>query len=120
MLTLVYLFCSTIKGVMALEYCVLLLAFVPLFVIFLSVLKRGFVDVYERMKLRSSIAFTLFMIVMGLRLATYTFVQFSRHSRTFMETMRGEIPIYLTEILIALCYLKIIVSLYAQHKKKQE
>ena len=37
-----------------------------------------------------------------------------------MESLRGELPMYVSEIIIALCYLKIIVSLYEQQKKKDE
>mmetsp|Transcript_7494 Transcript_7494/g.10629 ORF Transcript_7494/g.10629 Transcript_7494/m.10629 type:complete len:140 (-) Transcript_7494:1351-1770(-) len=108
------------KGVMAFEYGVLLLAFVPLFVGFIRMLKHSFTQVYEKMKVRSSVAFTAFMIVLLFRYAAYVLIQFTTVEWAYVETLRGEIPLYISEIIIALSYLKIIVSLYEQQKKKDE
>ena len=35
-----------------------------------------------------------------------------------VETLRGEIPLYISEVLIALCYMRIMVSTYQDQKRK--
>ena len=107
---------TVMEGVMAFEYGVLLLAFIPLFVAFMQLLKRSFEDVYNGMKVRSSIAFTAFMLVLIFRLTVYCLIQFSTVKWVYAENVKGEIPLYISEILIALCYLKMIVSLHQQQK----
>ena len=103
---------TVMESIMALEYGVLLLAFIPLFVAFMQLLKRSFEDVYNGMKVRSAIAFTAFMIVLIFRMTVYSMIQFSTVKWVYAENIKGEIPLYISEILIALCYLKMIVSLH--------
>lgn len=103
---------TAIMALMAFEYGVLMLAFIPLFTAFMQLLKRSFESVYDRMKVRSSIAFTAFMLVLIFRYIVYSFISFATVKWRFIENLRGEIPLYISEILIALCYLKMIVSLH--------
>ena len=100
------------KGFTAFEYGVIIVAFIPLFVAFIRMLKRSFRSVYQKMKVRSSVAFTIFMIVLLFRYVVYNIIQFTQTDWAYAETLRGEIPLYISEIIITLCYLKIIVSLY--------
>ena len=110
----------TLKAVMAFEYGLLLVAFVPLFVAFLLLLKRNFESMYHAVKVRISIFFVVSMLVLGFRFVCYNFIQFSHGKWQFVETLRGEIPLYLSEILIAFCYTYIIFRLARQQQRKQE
>ena len=97
---------------MAFEYALIILAFVPLFIAFIRMLKRSFSSVYNKMVVRSSIAFACFMLVLIFRYVVYSLIQFTNVEWAYVETLRGEVPLYVSEIIIALSYLKIIVSLY--------
>ena len=104
---------------MSMAYGIIFIVFFPLFIIFIRLLKLSFNDMYQRMKCKLYIAFTVFMIVLGFRFAAYNLIQFSNVSWISVETLRGEIPLYISEIFIAICYLKIMVSLYRKQKRKQ-
>ena len=93
-------------------YSLIFLAFFPLFIAFIRVLKRSFIEVYLRMRFRLYITFTLFMICVGFRLCGYYLIQFSSLPWLSVETVEGEIPLYISEIFIALCYMKVMSSLY--------
>lgn len=103
---------TVMESFMAFEYGVLMLAFIPLFTAFMVVLKRSFETVYHRMKVRSSIAFTGFMILLIFRYVVYNLISFSSFRWVYAESVKGEIPLYISEIIIALCYLKLVVSLH--------
>ena len=104
---------------MAFAYGVIFIAFAPLFIVFVLLLKRNFVDMYNRMKVKLYISFIAFMAVMGFRFFVYTLIEFSHLAWLNVETLRGEIPLYVSEIIIALCYLKIMVSLAGKQKEKK-
>lgn len=108
-----------VKGVMATAYGIILFAFAPLFVAFVSMLKRNFTDMYARMKVKIYVSFLAFMVVMGFRFTVYVLLQFSHLAWLHVESIDGEIPLYISEILIALCYLKIMVSLAQKQKANQ-
>ena len=69
-----YQLLTALEGVMAFEYGVLVLAFFPLFTAFMLLLKRSFESVYHSMKVRSSIAFSAFMIVLLFRITVYSLI----------------------------------------------
>ena len=100
-------------------YSLIFLAFFPLFIAFIRVLKRSFIEVYLRMRIRLYITFALFMICVGFRLCAYYVIQFSSLPWLSVETVRGEIPLYISEIFIALCYMKVMSSLYQKEKRNK-
>ena len=59
---------------MATFYTMIFLAFFPLFIAFIRVLKRAFIEVYLRMRLRLYLTFAAFMICTGFRLAAYILI----------------------------------------------
>ena len=107
---------SVFQVVITASYGVIFLAFAPIFIAFVLLLKHHFVSMYERMKVKLYLAFTAFMLVMGFRFCVYTLIEFSHVGFLSVETLRGEIPLYVSEIFIALCYFKIMVSTYKKHK----
>ena len=90
---------------MAFAYGTIFVAFAPLFIAFVLLLKRNFVEMYDRMKLKLYVSFMAFMLVMGFRFTVYVLLQFSHFAWLNVESMRGEIPLYVSEIVITLCYL---------------
>ena len=103
---------KAVIGVMAVVYGLIIVMFIPLFVGFILLLKRHFETIYTGIRIRLFIAFMVFMIVMGARFVTYCLIEFSRVSWLGVETIRGEIPLYISEIFISLCYLKILTTQY--------
>ena len=67
-------YCRVLIGLMSTGYTLIFVAFFPLFVAFISLLKRSFNDMYSRMKCRLYITFTAFMICTGFRLTAYILI----------------------------------------------
>lgn len=108
-------------GVMTAGYSLIFLALFPLFFLFVRLLKSQIPEMYERVKVRLYISFITFMLVLAFRLTAYIIIQFSSLPWLTVETVRGEIPLYISEIFIALCYVKILHTKYRkQVKSKQE
>ena len=59
---------------MAVEYGLIILVFFPLFIAFIRMLKRSFSSVYNKMKVRSSLAFAAFMLVLIFRYVVYSLI----------------------------------------------
>lgn len=106
------------EGVMAVAYGVTIVIFVPLFISFENLLKRSFEPMYRRMKLKIYLTFVGFMSILTFRYLVYNLIQFSSVAWLDVETLRGEIPLYISEVLIALCYMRIMVSTYQDQKRK--
>ena len=71
-----YDYYRVIKGIMAFSYGLIYIAFAPVFIGFVLLLKRNFVEMYKRMKVKLYISFIAFMLVMGFRFTVYTFIEF--------------------------------------------
>ena len=110
---------KVIKGVMAVAYGLIFVAFAPLFILFVRLLKRSFREMYLRMRVKLYVSFLAFMILMGFRFAVYVLLQFSHVAWLNVESLDGEIPLYVSEILITLCYLKIMVSLSNKQRERR-
>ena len=59
------------------------------------------------------------MIVLGFRLVMYNCISFDTFGSIDIESIDAEIPLYISEIFIALCYMKLMVS-NARRKKDEE
>ena len=59
------------------------------------------------------------MIVLGFRLVMYNCISFDTFVWIDIETIDAEIPLYISEIFIALCYMKLMVS-NARRKKDED
>jgi len=103
---------------MSAGYTLIFLAFFPLFILFVRLLKRFFIEMYTRVKVRLYLSFIAFISVLAFRLAAYYIIQFSSLPWLTVETVRGETPLYISEIFIALCYMKIMVSKYRKQVDK--
>ena len=103
-------------GVMVVAYGIIIVAFAPLFIYFILLLKRHFDSMYRRMKIKLYASFVIFMLVMGFRFFIYTLIQFSNGAWLNVETLDGEIPLYVSEIFIALCYMYLMVSMGNKQK----
>ena len=57
------------------------------------------------------------MLVMGFRFFLYNLLEFSDKSWLSIESLDGEIPLYVSEIFIALCYMRLMVG---NASRKQE
>ena len=90
---------------------VILFAFFPLFFIFVALMKKSFEPVFHRMKCKLYMSFIMFMLILAFRLVVYIMIQFSNVA-FLVETYRGEIPLYISELIISICYMKIMVSLF--------
>ena len=101
---------------MSTVYGITLLAFVALFVYFILLLRRSFVDMYSRMKIKMFLFFAAFLLVMTFRYFVYNLIQFTEVTWLSVETLQGEIPLYISEILIALCYMIIMATGYRKQK----
>jgi len=97
---------------MAVAYGLILVAFIPLFIVFVWLLKHHFVEMYDRMKVKIYISFVAFNFLLGFRYIVYILLQFTTAAWANVQSIRGEIPLYVSEIFISLCYMKIMVSLY--------
>ena len=62
------------KGVMSAAYGVVFLAFIPLFVAFVLLLKRHSVAMYQRMKYKLYVYFAIFMTLLGIRIFFYNLI----------------------------------------------
>lgn len=67
---------------------------------------------YDRMKVKIYISFVGFNFLLGFRYVVYILLQFTDAAWANVQSIRGEIPLYISEIFISLCYMKIMVSLY--------
>lgn len=99
---------------MAVAYGIIFLAFGPLFILGIVMLKRKYPGMYARLRIKLIAGSSIFMLVMGLRLTIYILIQFSDIA-FLVETIRGEIPLYVSEILITMCYIQAMARFY---KKK--
>ena len=79
---------------MALAYGLILIAFIPIFVIFVRLLKDHFVEMYDRMKVKIYITFIGFNALLSFRYLVYLLIQFSKIRWLDVESVRGEIPLY--------------------------
>ena len=104
--------CRVTKGVMAFAYGVIFIAFIPLFIIFVRLLKTHFIEMYDRMKIKLYVTFVGFNLVLAFRYGVYILIQFTEVAWLNVESVRGEIPLYVSEIFISLCYMYIMVNLY--------
>ena len=104
---------------MTIAYGIIFLSFVPLFILFTVVLKRQYPGLYARMNVKIIFGSVVFLLVMGLRLTIYILIQFS-HVAFLVETIRGEIPLYISEILITLCYIGIMARFYRKKMRQNE
>ena len=59
------------------------------------------------------------MTLLGIRIFFYNLIQFTHVAWLSVETLRGEIPLYVSEILIALCYMRVMVDLYQKQKHQK-
>ena len=107
------------KAIMSIAYLLIYLVFFPLFITFLFLLKRHFKSIYYERKIRLLLSFTVFMIVLGFRLVMYNCISFDTFGSIDIESIDAEIPLYISEIFIALCYMKLMVS-NARRKKDEE
>ena len=103
---------------MATAYAIIFVAFIPLFVAFTLLLRRSFAQMYEKLKVRLFLSAVIFLLVMGFRFVMYIFIEFSLIDWHSLETIRGEIGLYISEIIIAVCYMSLMVSLYRDEKRK--
>ena len=93
------------------------MAFMPLFIVFITLLRRSFEQMYKRMRVRVCVVFALYWLVMTFRFVVYCFIQFS--TTQWAHELRGEIPLYISEIFIALCYTSIMFRLYRKQKRSE-
>ena len=68
-------------------YTLIFVAFFPLFIAFIRLIKCSFNDVYLRMRVRLYITFILFQICTGFRLSAYIVIQFSSLPWLSVETV---------------------------------
>lgn len=99
---------------MTVAYGIIFMAFAPLFILGIVMLERKYPGMYARMRFKLIAGSIIFMLVMGIRLTIYILIQFSNIA-FLVETYRGEIPLYISEILITMCYIQIMARFY---KKK--
>ena len=89
----------------------------PLFIVVLSTLKRNFNAFYLKMRFKIFLFIACFMVLLIFRLVFYSFLEFDTTQWQCLETIQGEIPLYISEILIALCYMFFMLYLYSKQKK---
>ena len=84
-----------------LAYTVVTFAFVPLFVIIMTLLEANLPEIYERIKYQLVAIFTILIVSLSLRLYLYADMKFLRllFSST---TIYSAMPFYATELVIAL------------------
>ena len=100
------------KIVLAVEYGLTILIFIPLFIMVMCLLMKNFKDLFVRVKMKATIFGVIFISVLIFRYINYLILQFTSTRWLNVETIKGEIPFYVSEIFVSLCYLKFMVSLY--------
>ena len=104
---------------MATCYGIVFVAFAPLFGAFVWLLKRHFRAMYDRMKVKLHLSFFAFMSLMGFRFTVYVLIEFVDLPWADVQTVRGEIPLYISEILIAVCYMQFMTGLSHKAEEKE-
>ena len=102
----------------ACEYMVTIIIFIPLFVVVMILLMRNFNELFTKVKMRASIFGTIFILVLIFRFLVYLILQFTVNTWLSVETIKGEIPFYVSEIFVSLCYMVFMISLYQKNKNE--
>jgi hypothetical protein len=87
---------------MSVTYIIIAVAFIPLFIVCLSVTKRAYPDLYDVYGCKVISAFFVFVVIVGFRLAVYMLI--SRMKYYDPREMHYEIPFFVSEILICAIY----------------
>ena len=74
---------------------------------------------YDRMKVKLHLSFFAFMSLMGFRFTVYVLIEFVDLPWADVQTVRGEIPLYISEILIAVCYMQFMTGLSHKAEEKE-
>ena len=106
------LYVRVMKGILAIEYGMTIIIFIPLFIWVMCLLMQNFKELFARVKMKASIFGAIFILVLIFRYINYLILQFTSTRWLNVETIKGEIPFYVSEIFVSLCYLKFMVSLY--------
>ena len=110
-------YCSVMKIIMSIQYSVIIMVFIPLFAVVMHLLRTNFTELFTRVRVKAVLFGVIFIIVLIFRYTCYMVLQFSKENWASVESLRNEIPFYISEVFIALCYLKFMVSLYQKNKK---
>ena len=79
-------------------------------------MKKNFPDLYQKVRYKAIIFGSIFIGVLIFRYLVYIVLQFTDTRWLKVESTKGEIPFYISEIFVSLCYLKFMVSLYQKNK----
>ena len=103
-----------IKITLSAVYGINILAFIPLFIIVMVLLHRQFISLFSEIKVKVLVIFIVFLAVTIFRFLCYMSLQFKYISFLEVEQVQSEIPFYISEIAIALCFMYFLVRLYTR------
>ena len=107
-------FLTVMQWIMSVAYGINILAFIPLFVVVMALLNRQFTSLFREIRLKVLLIFTAFLGVVIFRFLYYLCLSFETIDWMVVTKEESEIPFYISEIAIALCFMYFLVSLYTR------
>ena len=108
------------KWTLTAAYCLNTLAFIPLFIVVMALLSRQFNSLYLDIRVKVFVIFIVFLAVVIFRFICYLCLSFAHIQWLTVESVQSEIPFYISEISIALCFMYFLISLYTRQMDKEE
>ena len=107
-------FLWVMQYILAVAYGVNIFAFIPLFIVVMTLLNRQFKSLFVEIRFKVIIIFMVFLIVLIFRFLYYICLSFEAIDWIDVKKEAAEIPFYFSEILIALCFMYFLVNLYTR------
>lgn len=101
---------------MAVFYFILIVAYVILFVVLMKMIRLAYIQVYEQVKCKVFLLFSLFICIMIFRWIIYLCLQFAWVKIITIEKLSGEIPFYISEILLSTMFIYFLTKVYDQEE----
>ena len=113
-------FLLTMQWTLAVSYGINIFAFIPLFIVVMTLLNRQFRSLFVEIRLKVMIIFMIFLGVIIFRFLYYLCLSFEAIDWIDVRREEAEIPFYISEIAIALCFMYFLVSLYTRQMGQVE
>ena len=110
-------FLNFMKLIMAISYGINILAFVPLYAVVMVLLRVQFALLFQEIRFKSLFIFLSFLTIVVFRYIYYLCLSFVKVHIKWMDIQQvhSEIPFYISEIAISICFMYFLVSLYTKH-----
>ena len=105
------------KLTMAISYGINILAFIPLYVVVMVLLRLQFALLFQEIQVKSLVIFLAFLTIVIFRYIYYLCLSFVKVHIEWMDIkqVHSEIPFYISEVAISICFMYFLVRLYTKH-----